>query len=117
MVFAASLFEEREDLVEDATLVALNVLEADHFAALSGREALAAPAFELLVVDAAPLERLAVDAFGPVDGHVVEHLRLRSRLEQRLVLLARIGESLVDQPRDRREYPDRLGASVRHDRP
>ena len=50
------LFEEREDLVEDATLVALDVLEADHFAALSGREPLTEPAFELLVVDAAPLE-------------------------------------------------------------
>ena len=33
------LVEEREDLVEDAALVALDALEADDFAALSEREA------------------------------------------------------------------------------
>jgi hypothetical protein len=40
----------------------MDALEADHFAALGEREALAEPAFELLVVAAAPLERFAVDA-------------------------------------------------------
>ena len=57
------IFEEREDLVEDAALVALHALEAEHLAALSDREALAEPAFELLVVDAAPLERFPVHVF------------------------------------------------------
>lgn len=76
------LVEEREDLVEDAALVALDALEADDFAALSQREALAEPVFELLVVDAAPLERLAVDALSAVDERVVEHPGLGARLEQ-----------------------------------
>jgi hypothetical protein len=53
------LVEEREDLVDDAPPVALNVLKADDFAALSEREALAEPAFELLVKTPHPSMPLA----------------------------------------------------------
>ena len=75
--------------------VAVLLFQAVQFLAPCGGRTLVPPAPELLRIDIDELQLLAMDAFHPVDGGVVENMRLGTCFGQRLEVVSGVAQGAV----------------------
>jgi hypothetical protein len=70
------------------------------------------PAPELLGIDIDELQLLTMDAFHPVDGGVVQDMRLGTCFGQRLEVVSGVSQGTIDHAGDERHLADRLPIDV-----
>ena len=99
---------KREDVGRDGQKLLVLLFHAIQFACLRGRRLFRAPAVDLLGVDVDEFHLLGVHLFDPINGSVVEHMRLSFCPGQRAQVLARVVQRILDHAGYQIHLADRL---------
>ena len=104
----AELGGQDEDFGGDLAQAAVLLVQVRQFPPLRGGRTFVPPALNLLRIDIDELQLLAMNSFHPVDGGVVENMRLGTCFRQRLNMVGGVAQGAVDHAGDERHLADGL---------